>query len=297
MNIRTLLALAVIAPGLALAQVPSETTDDPNKQQVVPELADIPKPAAGYGTVTGQFIWDGPVPEKELMHKKGDPVVKDPETCADIDQFKNDLVVNKENKGIRNIFIYEKSGTYKKKPDAIFPALRKPPKDSLFFDQKGCRYFPKSLLVRAGQNVVALSNDDVIHNVHTYPVKNQGLNTMIGANDRDGDSIIELPKAETLPISVKCDFHTWMTANWLILDHPYMAITNADGRFMIANMPPGKHEIRLWHERPGYIHKKIKTAKTPEYLVKSSKMYIEVKAGEVLNLKQIKLKPEWFPKQ
>lgn len=293
----TLSLAVVLSCGSAMAQVPTETTDDINKQQIVPELAKIPKPAKGYGTVVGRFVFDGDIPEKELLHKQGDPKVKDGETCAAKDHYKNDLVINEKNKGIRNIFLYEKSGTYSKKKDAVHPDLRKPKSETVYFDQKGCRFFPKALLVRAGQKVVVLSNDDANHNTRTAPTRNQPVNFTVGANDRKGTPV-PMVKPELLPIEVKCDLHPWMRANWLVLDHPYMAISNEDGRFMIANLPEGKHEFRLWHSRGLYLHKKMSPTKAEGYEVKGApkktKFYVEVKSGEILNLKEIKLKAEWF---
>lgn len=291
---RTLLSMSLmLTTATAVAQAPKEAVEDPNKQQIVPALADVPKPAKGYGTIVGQFVFDGPIPEKVLLHKKDDPAVKDGGSCATKDHYRNDLVVNEKNKGIQNIFIYEKRGAYSKKKDAIHPDLRKPKNKEVYFDQKGCRFFPKALLVRAGQTVIVLSDDSVNHNTNMKPLKNQPMNVMIGANDREGTPF-PLTKGETAPIEVACDLHPWMKADWLVMDHPYMAVSNSDGRFMIANLPAGKHEVRLWHKIPGYLHKKIGTAKTDEYEVKKGKMYFEVKSGEVLNLKEIKLKAEWF---
>ena len=298
MRVPVLLALTLLSTNSLFAQAPKETTDDPNKQQVVPKLADIPQPARGFGTVVGQFVFEGAIPEKALLHKAGDAAVKDGETCAAKDHFKNDLVINAKNKGIADIFFYEKAGTYKKKPDAIHPALRVPAKKQLFFDQKGCRFFPKSLLVHAlpngaGQKVTVLSNDPVNHNTHTSSIKNTAVNFLVGANDREGTDV-KLSKPETVPMGVKCDLHPWMKANWLVMDHPYMAVSNKDGRFMIANLPAGKHEFRLWHTNPGYVHKKLKDMKGEGFEVKKKKFFVEIKDGKVANLGQIKLKADIF---
>ncbi len=261
----TLVALTLFCAESVLAQAPKETTDDPNQQQVVPKLNKITKPPAGYGTIVGQFVLDGKIPEKVLIFKKGAA------DCATTDQYKNDLVINEANKGIANIFFYEKAGTYKtsrktvKRPtdylrDAIHTSMRVPKKKTLYFDQKGCRFFPKSLLIYAapdgvGQSVTVLSNDPVPHNTHTSSLSNTSVNFLVGANDREG-KVVKMPKPEALPVGVKCDLHPWMKANWLVLDHPYMAVSNKNGRFMIEKVPAGKHEFRLWHSIPGYVHKK-----------------------------------------
>jgi hypothetical protein len=57
---------------------------------------------------------------------------------------------------------------------------------------------------------------------------------------------------------VKCDYHPWMIAYWMILDHPYAAITDKDGKFTIENLPEGDHELVIWHEKVGYIDRKFK---------------------------------------
>ena len=74
--------------------------------------------------------------------------------------------------------------------------------------------------------------------------------------------------------------------------------------FMIPNMPEGKHEIRLWHGTGYYLHRKIKSAKGPGYEITTTKdpktarkktlMLVTVESGKVLDMKQIKLKADWF---
>jgi hypothetical protein len=36
-----------------------------------------------------------------------------------------------------------------------------------------------------------------------------------------------------------------------VVDHPYFAVTGADGAFRLANVPPGTYTITAWHERFG----------------------------------------------
>jgi hypothetical protein len=52
-------------------------------------------------------------------------------------------------------------------------------------------------------------------------------------------------------VSVRCDLHPWMQA-WLgVVDHPYFAVTGADGRYRLADVPPGDYTVAVWHERFG----------------------------------------------
>jgi len=36
-----------------------------------------------------------------------------------------------------------------------------------------------------------------------------------------------------------------------------MAVTDARGEFTIRDVPPGIHQFIIWHERPGYLEKRI----------------------------------------
>jgi Polysaccharide lyase family 4, domain II len=44
-----------------------------------------------------------------------------------------------------------------------------------------------------------------------------------------------------------------MTAYWLVLDHPYFAVTDKDGNFEIKNVPAGTQKLVVWHEAASYV--------------------------------------------
>ena len=52
-------------------------------------------------------------------------------------------------------------------------------------------------------------------------------------------------------VPVKCEVHGWMNAYIGVLDHPYFAVSGADGMFDISTLPPGDYVIEAWHERLG----------------------------------------------
>jgi len=209
--------------------------------------------AEDWGTLSGQVIVKGDIPAPELLHGK-DAEVKDKEVCAAVDVYKDDLVINAENKGLANVFVY-----LAKAPKSVHPDLKKvDPKAKMLFDQKGCMFTPHALIARTGQVVEVISDDSVAHNTHTYPLKNQAINVLITPNAREGKgyAVDNYTSSESLPFAVKCDFHPWMQAYWLVLDHPYAAVTDKDGKFSIPNLPAGDHEFRVWHEKVGYINRK-----------------------------------------
>ena len=213
--------------------------------------------AAEWGTISGRIVLDGDVPKPELLNKKGDVSVKDFETCAAMDMYKDDLVIDADSKGIANIFIY-----LFKPPADIYPEATKVPA-TVVFDQKNCIFKPHAMVLQVGQTVEVLNSDPIAHNTHTIPLKNNQINVLLAPNTVAGAGVmVPTTIRENLPHEVKCDVHGWMKAYWLVLDHPYMAVTDAKGNFTIKNLPVGAHEFRIWQERCGYIDRKYEVTVT-----------------------------------
>ena len=214
--------------------------------------AAAPVYADGFGAIEGQFVLDGAVPATALLAKKGDPAVKDAAVCAKDDLPDESLVVNADNKGIANIFVY-----LRKAPKSIDPSLKASKTPEVVFDNKGCRYVPHAAVVRTDQMIRFTSSDSVAHNIHTYTLGNPQQNFILQANDTKGTAI-PVKATETLPMPVKCDIHPWMRGSMLVVDHPYAVVTDADGKFKIEGLPEGEHSFRVWHENPGYVEREWK---------------------------------------
>ena len=48
-------------------------------------------------------------------------------------------------------------------------------------------------------------------------------------------------------VRLNCNTHPWMRG-WMIVTDDAAAISGADGKFTIDNVPPGTYELRVWHE-------------------------------------------------
>jgi len=201
--------------------------------------------AGGVGTLKGKVEFVGTFsPLPPLYAKGGD--VKDAAVCAAVEAPNESILV--KDGGLANVFIYLKKGP---KVDGDTA-----PSTSLIFDQKNCVFLPHAMVVRVGQTVKVLNSDAVAHNTHTNGKKTTSFNSIVNPNDTVGATLV-YKQAEAEPISVVCDIHAWMRAYHLPIDHPFVAVSAADGTFEIKDLPAGKHEFKVWHEAGGLIEKSL----------------------------------------
>lgn len=66
-----------------------------------------------------------------------------------------------------------------------------------------------------------------------------------------GEQVIptELPFKTPGMVAVRDTGHPWTHAWLAVFDHPYYAITGANGSFTIDGVPPGKYTLKAWHDR------------------------------------------------
>ncbi|GAG10535.1 unnamed protein product, partial [marine sediment metagenome] len=194
-------------------------------------------------------------PDVPLLFEKGDAVVKDP-ICRAHDLPDDSLIIDPETKGVANAFVF-----LSRAPESIHPDLQDSSQKKLVFDQQDCRFEPHAMVVQTNQTVLVKSNDPTNHNAHTHPLLNSPQNFLVQPLDRDGVPLT-FPQREPTPVKVNCDIHPWMTAWWLVVDHPYAAVTNDRGEFSIENLPAGEHTFRVWHERAQWIDKSLRVTIT-----------------------------------
>jgi hypothetical protein len=207
---------------------------------------------AQWGSLKGQVLLDGEMPSLPALIEKGSKSAKDSDVCAAELVPDEKLVVDPSTKGIANVVVF-----LPKKPAKIHPEQEVSQEKELVFDQKNCIFTPHVMVVRTDQRIRVKSDDPIAHNTHSKPLKNVSENFVVSASDRTGILIKPLSLAEKAPVQVVCDIHPWMSAYWVVLDHPYAAVTDAKGNFEIPNLPTGTHEFMVWQESAGWLNKKL----------------------------------------
>src|SRR5262245_14156689 len=162
------------------------------------------------GTLTGAVTYEGTPPAPAKIE-----VTKDPEVCGK-DKTAPQLLVGQGN-GIANVVVVVQATKGKK---------LEVPTTNPVFDQKTCEFHPHVLAFPAGSTIDVLNSDGILHNLHTTSTVNPSSNQ---AQPKFKPKIqIKVEKPEW-PISVKCDVHGWMSAYWISAEHPYVAVTDANG--------------------------------------------------------------------
>lgn len=208
--------------------------------------------SGGVGLFKGKVVLTGTLPSLplNLLHAKG-AAVKDAIACSKEDVPDERLVVNTGNgNGVQNVFIYLARSPKGVKLDPL-------PTEPLTYDQISCRYEPHCLVVATGQPVKVLSDDEVPHNVHSYPLNSNPVNQVVSPKEREGKLQLLYGRSEKVPLAVKCDYHTWMIGYHLPVDHPFAVVSDENGEFEIPNLPAGDYEFVVWHESVGYVHRKF----------------------------------------
>jgi hypothetical protein len=170
-----------------------------------------------------------------------------------------------KNGELADTFVYIKEGLAGK----TFPVPDKP----LLVDQEGCEYVPYVAGAMVNQKILVRNSDPVLHNVHVLP----------SAPGNKESNTAQLPKSKDLEFSFskeepflkfKCDVHPWMYSYVTILNHPFFAVSGADGTFKIENVPAGKYTIEVVHRKAG---KEMMEVEVPATGAKTADFTLEAK--------------------
>ena len=206
------------------------------KEEAPPAPAAVANPVdpATAGTITGTIRLEGTPPAGQPINMSSDPY------CEKQPARSTEAVLTGSGGTLQNVFVYVKDGL----GERAFPV----PATPVVLDQKSCRYVPHVMGIQVGQTLDILSSDNTLHNVHAMPERNREFNQ---AHQLAGIKHTHVFSTKEVMIPFKCDVHKWMNAYIGVLDHPFYAVTGANGTFELKGLPPGMYTIEAWHEKLG----------------------------------------------
>ena len=137
-----------------------------------------------------------------------------------------------------DVFVYIKEGA---KPAGA------PAAEAKVLDQVGCAYTPFIFGLQTKQKLVIRNSDPgILHNVHVLPDGKSG-NKESNQAQLKGQDLNKTFDSPEVFLHFKCDVHNWMKARICVFEHPFFAVTAADGTYEIK-LPAGSYTISTWQE-------------------------------------------------
>lgn len=188
-------------------------------------------------TIKGNVRYTGATVERKKIAVTIDQYVCGKEKEAE------DLVISSTN-GIRNAVVSLRNFPAGTKWESNLPPVT--------MDQKQCAFVPRVVVVPVGGTVEFLNSDRLLHNVKSAGKENPPFNR---AQPHARSISFTFKKPETL--RVDCDLHSWMRGWVVVAEHPFYAVTNEQGEFILENVPPGKYSLQVWQERLGTVTQEL----------------------------------------
>jgi plastocyanin len=132
-------------------------------------------------------------------------------------------------------------------------------------DQKDERFVPRVVAVQYGRVVRFDNSDNINHSVEASSlVEANQFNRIAGP----GFPVEQVFEPQKPPVMIGCSLHPWMRAWVYVVQHPWFAVTDKNGRFTIANVPPGSYQLLVAHADSNLRERRA----------------VEVKAGQTLKI-------------
>lgn len=204
-----------------------------------PDLVQVPR---GAGVVVGRVKLVGTPPPR-----RSQVVACDPRPNMPRKEIVDNTVRVSESGGLADVYVYVVTGTGP--TGDILLRGSGVAEEPLILDQFDCVFLPNALAIQIGQRLRIRNSDPTFHNVHWKPRLNRTVNFGFTPAPASGERVVAFTAAEFF--SVRCDVHPWMASTIGVFEHPFFAVTDLDGNFQIAGLPPGRYTLATYHPHYG----------------------------------------------
>jgi hypothetical protein len=219
------------------------------------------------GTITGQVTFSGEVPKLDPL-----AVPKDAEFCGQTLPSEA-LAVSPKTKGVKNTLLYLEQVARGKDFRSVQPLL----------DNAKCLMTPHVIGMVKGTDLAIKNSDPLLHNMHAAADGATVFNLALPIQGQTIKRRVRVRKPGV--VRVTCDSHPHMGAYLLVLDHPYFAVTDENGAFAMADVPPGKYKLTIWHESWKVVgHDKDKRPMYGQPMVQTREVEVQAKGTARINL-------------
>ncbi len=189
----------------------------------------------GNASISGMVMFTGTASANPAID-----MAEEPECAAKYTDGPTDPIVSVTDGHLANVFVRVVGGL----PGGPYPM----PSEPATIDQDGCLYSPRVIGVMVGQTLAITNSDPLLHNIKAVPTENRGFNV---SQPRAGMTSNRTFATPEIMVPFECNVHGWMNAYVGVVEHPYFAVTGADGSFTISGLPAGTYPVEAWHETLG----------------------------------------------
>jgi Polysaccharide lyase family 4, domain II len=112
-----------------------------------------------------------------------------------------------------------------------------------------CQFEPHVSVGFKGNIFIAKNDDPVLHQFDIHAAISGAEIYSVSLHEKGTSATKTLLKTGLMELS--CYVHPWMRAYVYIFDHPYAAVTDEKGAFVMEDVPPGTYTAAVWHESLG----------------------------------------------
>lgn len=196
-------------------------------------------PVQKGGALTGRVFLKGPTPPTRIFHLIFSPNI---DFCMAISDGQGNRLLKEfrvsEDGGLENAVV-SIVGVKKGKPFDFTPKI----------DIKHCQIQPFVTPVRHNHPIAIKNEDPVAHDIQAYTMKGEYTFPMFNKPmipHAEAPRKVRFRKGHYL-FRTQCGVHDFMQSWGLAVGNPYFTVTDAEGRFEIADVPPGTYFIIAWH--------------------------------------------------
>jgi plastocyanin len=111
-------------------------------------------------------------------------------------------------------------------------------------DQRNETFLPLVTIVPKGGHITFANNDETTHQVYSFSAAKQ-FEITLARGEKSQPMAFDTAGVAALG----CNIHDHMIAYAFVAESPWTALTGADGRATIADVPTGNYQAQVWHPK------------------------------------------------